>query len=329
MHEVFDLPMMSEIWSKTENVWGINIPKKPLYHYTSSVLTVQSMLTVKELWLSKYTVMNDYSEIQYGISLIEDMMICRAKNDSRFINLKESFHKYIMKEITDYFIMSFSLNENSRLLWDSYAQKKGFCIEFSSEFISDLVFNTPVKKLVLSDGKFVEEKTGKRKIYIKKNEIVTNGKGYGQEVLANQVLYDEKKQKQLLIEIMDYITRKMDLNCNADINIAINALAQTIPFFKDPSLRDENEYRLVIHVSPMKENRSDKKEYLSSIQYYREVNNKLFPYIKLQMETAEYIKSVALGYLNNDILAKETMKEFLATLPQNVELRDVNYPLRW
>lgn len=329
MHEIFDLPIMSEIWKQTEGVWGLNIPPKPLFHYTSSVMTVKSILTVNELWLSKYTVMNDYSEIQYGVSLIENEMEEKGEKDDRFNKLKESFHKFVKEEITDYFIISFSQNGNSRLLWDSYALKNGYCLEFTPQFISDLVFNAPLKRLVFKDGKFVEELTSKRKIYIKEIPHSLKGHGYGYEVLANNVLYDAKKQKALLDEYMQYFSQKMDSNNNIDVNIAINALVQTIPFLKDPTLKDEEEYRLVVHISPMKNERDGKKGYLRNIQYYRESGNNLFPYIKLQMETSEYIKSVALGYMNSNSLAVETMEEFLATLPQNIEMKKCEYPLRW
>ena len=110
MHEIFSLPIMSEIWNNTDGIWGINLPNESLYHYTSSVTTVKSILTAQELWLSKYTVMNDYTEIQYGVSLIENIMIEKSKEDRRFERLIDSFRRFIRNEITDYFIMSFSQN---------------------------------------------------------------------------------------------------------------------------------------------------------------------------------------------------------------------------
>lgn len=327
MHEIFSLPIMSEIWNNTDGRWGINLPNESLYHYTSSVATVKSILTAQELWLSKYTVMNDYTEIQYGVSLIENIMIEKSKEDRRFERLIDSFRRFIRNEITDYFIMSFSQNGNSRLLWDSYALKSGYCIEFSPTFISDFIYNEPLTKMVLRGDKFVTERVGKRKVYLKKAQ--ESPVGYGYEVLANKVLYDDKKQKQLLIEVMDYISNKMDDNKNADINIAINALVQTIPFLKDPTLKDEEEYRLVIHISPNKEEPKNKKQYLRSVQYYRESGNKLFPFVKLQLETLEYVKSIAVGYMNCNELSMQTMEEFLATLPYDIKLKKYDYPLRW
>lgn len=327
MHEVFSLPVMSEIWSNLDETWGINLPSEPLYHYTSSVMTVKSILTVQELWLSKYTVMNDYSEIQYGVTLIENAIAERSKQDNRFENLIESFHKFIHKEISDYFIMSFSQNSNSRLLWDSYALKSGYCIEFSPTLIADLIHNTPLIKKVFQGEKFVDVPTGKRKVSIKKAE--DSLVGYGYEVLANKVVYDEHKQNALLNEFMEYVSKKLDENSMSDINIAFNALAQTIPFLKAPALKDEEEYRLVVHIRPNKEEARNKKQYLRNVQYYRESGNKLFPFIKLQMESLEYVKSIAVGYMNCNELSMQTMEEFLATFSHDIKLKKYDYPLRW
>lgn len=327
MHEIFSLPIMSEIWSNTNGRWGINLSSEYLYHYTSSVMTVKSILTEQELWLSKYTVMNDYSEIQYGVSLIENVFARKSKQDSRFKTLLESIHELFQKEVSDYFIMSFSENDNSRLLWDSYARKNGYCIKFSSSFITDLAYSTPLVKKVFGGDKFVDESTGKRKIYIKKaqDSLV----GYSYDILANKVLYDEQKQNDLLKEFIEYISQKIDENCYSDVKIAITALVQTIPFLKDPTLRDEEEYRIVIHIRPNKDETANKKLYLRNVQYYRESGNKLFPFIKLRMETVEYVKSISMGYMNNDKLSMQTMRDFLSTLPYDIELENCEYPLRW
>lgn len=175
--------------------------------------------------------------------------------------------------------------------------------------------------------KLVDEATSKRKIYIKKaqDSLV----GYSYEILANKVLYDEQKQTDLLKEFIEYISKKMNENCYSDVKVTITALVQTISFLKDPTLRDEEEYRIVIHIKPNKEETANKKLYLRNVQYYRESGNKLFPFIKLRMETIEYVKSIMVGYMNNDKLSIQTMRDFLSTLPYDIELENCEYPLRW
>ncbi len=77
------------------------------------------------------------------------------------------------------------------------------------------------------------------------------------------------------------------------------------------------------------QNKSGKKPYLRSIQYYREFDNKLFPYIILKMNKKSYIKKVKIGYLNNDDLAFNTLQDFVSTLSNDIEIEKVIYPLRF
>jgi len=113
-----------------------------------------------------------------------------------------------------------------------------------------------------------------------------------------------------------------------DISLCMSRILDFIPFFKDQTLKEEEEYRLVIKIHNQKEKRG-KRQYLRPIQHYREVDNKLFPYLILKMRNNTYAKSVCMGYCNCDDFSFETLQDFMSTLPYDIEIKKANYALRW
>ena len=326
MHEIFSLPHISEFWEQSNDTWGMCLPKGSIYHYTSSITAVKNILSSGELWMSKSTVMNDYSEIIYGINLIKEVLGAKIAEDKWFSEISESISQNALNSFADYFILSFSQNGNSRLLWDSYSNKNGYNVEFSRDFISDFIELKPYIVNTLEGSTFVPIQKG-FKVSIKTIKDEFSIPGFSYEVFANSVLYDQTKQLEIIKEVVEYIECKKAESKFTDISLALSALMQSIPFFKDPSLRDEEEYRLVVKITPERPGR--KKEYLRNVQHYCEKDNKLFAYIILNMKSKEYIKSVSLGYCSCDELSIHTMKDFISTLSQDIEIKTPNYALRW
>jgi|GEM_PF-6526705 len=328
MHEVFSLPAMAELWDQVDDTWGKSLPENSIFHYTNSVLAVKNILSEGELWLSKSIVMNDYSEISYGIELVRKMFIELADGNTELLQIADSFCENAASNFSDYYILCFSQDGNSRLLWDSYSNKNGYNIEFSKEFISDFIDGTPYIVNILEDSKFVKEQDGNC-IYIKTFEDEFTLPAFSYKIFANSVLYDGDKQRKLLREVVEYAKAKQTAGKTVDVQLAFNALEQSLPFLKDPSLRDEKEYRLVIKITSDCKDKRGKKQYLRQVQQYREKNNMLFPYIILKMKCKNYIRSISLGYTNCSTLSKQTMEDFILTLSQNIEVKTPYYALRW
>lgn len=322
MHEIYKMPAVSKFWVGEDSIYGKRLPQGSIYHYTASVMAVKNILSEGELWLSKSTVMNDYSEIIYGMKLAEQIFNEMAVDDKELLKIKESFLKYAKNDFSDSFILCFSENGNSRLLWDSYSNKNGYNIEFTKDLISDFVDNVKGIKTIIPAVGAPYQKIEGPIVYIKDSGNIRP------EKLCNYVLYKEDEQKAVLREIIQYIKDKNSEKRYEDLNEAFQALVQTIPFLKDPSLRDEEEYRLVIRILGEKDYKG-KKLYLKNMQQYREKNNILLPYIVLKMKSKEYIKSVSLGYTNCNELSVQTMEDFISTLNQRIEIKKIDMALRW
>ena len=326
MESIYDIQSVADMWGKPEmgRRFGFQPSKGRLYHYTSSVIAVQNILTKGEIWMTKSSAVNDYSEIAYGTNKFREIVRRESNADPNITNLARMFEDGIKNNaFGDMYILSLSENGTSRLLWDSYSKKKGYCIGFDGKIAYDFANESFEMINVLRGDKFVLESTHIRSV------VVNDDPNRRCSKYANIVLYDETKQEQLFIDIIQFVRRQSKKDIRAAMQIALMLVFLSVPFIKDKSLRDEEEYRLVVRV-PIPEGYSGgKKLYLSEIQKYREMENKLIPYIVLKINNIELIEDVAAGYCNADDFSKSMLTEFISTLKHKIDIRTVDFSLRW
>jgi len=328
---LFEKKAIANFWKQNQNTWGMCLPQGSIYHYTSSVKVVENILTEGELRLSKSTVMNDFSEIKYGCDLFtETVKKAQLDTDLETLLLDNISNAVNDNIFGDVFILCFSLNGNSRLLWDSYSRKTGYNIEISPNFIEDFITNAPlVENHFVEDKGFIEKVVGHKIQLLRKEEIFTV-QGLPYSLCANRVLYDQDLQLKVFQELLEVVEEEHRNNNYLMVNVCLAGVLDFIPFFKDPTLKEEEEYRLVIRViRPETNGRDGKKQYLRPFQHYREFENKLFPYIKIKMNSKEYIKNVSMGYCNSDDLSYETLADFISTLSEDIGIKKTRYALRW
>ncbi len=186
-----DVPSFSGFWDSDDEILGLRLPTTPIFHYTNSVSAVKSIVSSGELWFSKSTVMNDFAEIQYGLDLLNEVIIERIPEDEMYEPLLHMIDEILGNAFGDIFICSFSENGDSRLLWDSYSRKNGYSIEFNPYLISHLCEKSGTVIGELVDGQW--RQTGEE-LYIK---ILTENYRQGithpfeYQTFANRVSYNE------------------------------------------------------------------------------------------------------------------------------------------
>lgn len=319
MDKLLKKSAIGDFWKPHDGNWRLCLPKGPIYHYTASVIAVENILSKGELWLSKSTVMNDSSEIKYGCELFKKVVEAEVVDKTLSKEIIDSFIKAIKDKIFgDLYILSFSENEKSRLLWDSYSQKTGFNIKFSNNFIQDIgqlptIIGGPNINIVRKEEKFVVG-------------------AFKHSATANTVIYDKDKQKLIfkqVLEVLEVLVEENNIHNSLGVNECLSSIIDFIPFFKDDSLKDEEEYRLVVKIENADGiERDGKRQYLRLLQYYREFENKLFPYIILKMREKKYMINVCMGYCNCDELSEETLKDFVSTLSCPITISKCNIGLR-
>lgn len=202
-----------------------------IYHYTSP-LGLNGILSNNTLRFTDRNYLNDYSEGRYVLEL------CLK---SRFELMLPKEHRKYFKEYCQklfdnpskkkryIYQCSFSIQDDNLSLWNYYTKSdgiKGYNIGFNSQ--------------VLSDNLVTRAMTERR----------------GIKVFHGKVTYSVQQQKAIIKKIANDFNGIIEANKN-DIDfckLAIELLVEKIlfvgAFFKDPHFKHENEYRLLLHLTP-------------------------------------------------------------------------------
>jgi len=321
--DLFQLEYMKQIEGTMDEI-GIRLPTENLFHYTSSIGTIENILSTGDIWLSKSSTMNDRYEISYGIKLAQKAV---EKYKSKSDDAEKLFFPVsdaLLGSLYNYYILSFSKNENSRFLWESYSNKNGYNIEFNTKFISDFVHSEKQYKNVFENGTHRTE-MDRIKIIIKENKNLTADiPSYGFERTAGYVIYNKEIQEGIINNLCDYMLENK--NDRSAVFVAGNELINQLMLFKDPFFKDEQEYRLIVKI---KGEKTKNRKYLRRVENYRERNNCLIPYIILNMKNpSEYIETVTIGYGNRELYCKSTLEDYVSTISPNIKVNMAVSPLQ-
>lgn len=248
-----------------------------LYHYTSA--EGLRGICSGEFWITESHFLNDTTEFHVASEVFSEII------DRKLINkcVAEKIKKNVLDEVEllsspgalgeksaflgDY-VISFSLDYDSTLMWSEYSGFYGYCMEFDFE------------ELVNSFGKM---------------EPLVHGK----------VIYDRNKQIEFLTKAVEcdfqnnvdypYLNSWEDFGKISDeklnhycMNLAVEILAYNF-FFKLPCFSGENEYRFIF--SAIHDGGNVKKEeYIQ--QNFKIKNGVLIPYIKRPMRNLDSLCSV-------------------------------------
>lgn len=240
--------------------------KKCVYHYCN-LNTFYSIISNRTLRLSDITKSNDQLEITWAVDIIREVFAEQyselADNVKEAIS-REEYTKRINEKIAlyfgqnelkdNFFVMCFSGQESGDLLsqWRGYGDDgKGIAIGFS--------------EYVLKKIKDPIQMYEKQEAYI----------------LYNKVIYDKKKQKEKIEEIVLHFLREIKTDYT-DIGISFEMillksfprLYQEAIFMKNPFFREENESRLVISVDKVNNDTKRTDITISEKKYYMR-NNQL------------------------------------------------------
>ena len=248
---------------KLENY--ITVEDTDIYHYTSPT-ALNSIISNHAIRFTDRNYLNDYSEGRYVMELCVNSRFelrlpkeCRAYFKERcrvLLNNPMNKKRHIYQ-------CSFSTQSDNLSLWNYYTKSdgvKGYNIGFNSKELS--------QELITSSS-------------IKKHRI---------EVLHGKVVYSVNKQKSIIKSVIDdfYAIINDNLMDFAFMRLAIEVLVEKIllvgSFFKSLHFKQENEYRLLIHLTPYFDEQEKVVKFMvlnKSAQTY-EKNNLLIPYLDIE-----------------------------------------------
>lgn len=278
---------------------------KILYHYCS-VESFFKIINSKTIRLNSLYLMSDYLENQWIYNHISDVNNHFHIDDSNLFI--KGIWRYLNEVLFIPFIACFSSSGDVLSQWRAYSDNaSGISIGFNTEYFE---INEQPPDLT-------------------KINIIHMSWG--------QVIYEEKKQKEKVIEIFqqysdeikadDYdLVMQKSTECGAK-------LVSISPVIKNPNFSEEQEWR-IIH--PVRVGTVDNRIYAfdaaNNIEYFHS-NNRIVPYIPLDLsEKKDIIKpinEIYLGPKNPDIKNKASIIGFLQEKGfENVEIKVSEVPYR-
>ena len=264
-----------------------------IYHYTSPV-GLKEILAHNSLWFTHCKFLNDRSEKYYCFDLFKK---CIEREKS---NLKKTFYNTILSHIykdgnlnyeafynirnnyTDYYVASFSLNDNSLSMWNYYtktANKTGYNICFKSKDLIDGLENRSFYYYKVNYD--IEEQTKEIMKYIHAfNNAWDDSRS---EVFLKMVQY-------FLLDLIDIISLR----------------------FKHCAFANEEEFRIVYKVDNYNRQRIDEEKLLE----FRESNGIIVPYLNIGFNKKS-IGAVKISPTQQEEIAKEGILMMLRSIGYN------------
>lgn len=265
---------------------GIPLPSDGLiYHYTD-IVSLKSIIDSKELWASNCRYLNDKAEMRTIERIIQE-----TPNELKN-SLKAVLDKLIKKNESEYnniFILSFSGNSDSLMLWSNYSNNDGFSIGFDYSCIYQHVADKKNIKILSNNSKGRKTKT-------------IDSKHFKISILP--VLYDKQWQ-------LDYITYLID-QTSYQLDTKKNLLKIFNQMCKMPLFAQEEEYRLIITIP---------EEIKEEVICYRTAKNTIMPYIRLDFSFGASglpLKKITSGPKNHN----DTVIDGVRTYLENNKYKD-------
>jgi hypothetical protein len=275
-----------------------------LYHYT----TAQGLLGIiekNELWASNLRCMNDQSELQYTIDLVENML--REKVRDGFPHLPKETWENILGRFESFdnaYSCCFCEERDQLSQWRAYSQKgTGYSIGFDIRELSRI--QTMSNQSIILASVFYDRKTHIQTITPLIESFLKNISS----LIENPTSLDPSQSKTLYRDAFDkFVATAFDY----------------VFFFKNPVFIEEKEQRLVTIIHD------------ATVLNFRETQGMVVPYIKLVYPSAEPNKNNKLpiveiiqGPLIDTALGEKALRLLLKKHSyENVNVISSKVPLR-
>lgn len=267
-----------------------------IYHYTT-IDALINIVSQNELWVTKWDYLNDIDEFKVALDACVEIL----KEE----DIKPEIIQDIVKQINEdlrtndislnYFVLSFSCDSDSQLLWSNYSNYDGVNLEID---FTKLIEN--LKSNILGHG-LVNYSFESQKECLKKT-------------LQNEFIDVEDFGK---IKSLSEINKLEGTNYEMFVShIAIICEVYSM-FFKRECFAGEKEYRLVFY-SPKK----------PDIRF-RSKNGTVIPYIVKNTGNIDYITGATIGPTNQSDIAAKGMRELFHHKQRDVDIRKSQIPLRF
>lgn len=264
-----------------------------LYHYTTSDALI-NIVTNKEFWITKWDYLNDMDELKVAEEVCEAIL----KEENVDLEVVKTIRKEINKIICgglSFFILSFSCDKDSQLLWSNYANLDGLNLEIDFDKFEKRL-NHIIKWHGLVIYHLESQKECMRKTF---HDELINVEDFGKIKSLNDINMLTGKEYEMLIT-----------------HISVICVVYSM-FFKREHFKGENEYRFVFS--------SVNKDGIN----FRSRNGLIIPYIKKKVEELDFITKITIGPTNKVDIATNGIRELLHHNESEIEVAKSEIPLRF
>lgn len=289
-----------------------------LYHYTSA--SGLKGICEEGFWVTECGFLNDSMEYKVASEVFGEVLDSHMHNKELCSRIQEkvkaeverlqSTSLSVNEEIAyggDY-IISFCKDYDSPIMWSSYSNYFGYCVQFDAE-------------------KLLSSFKGNRNYGFLHGEVIYD---YNQQIklIENTIINDYFNNKQGF----DYLNNWEDFDKITEENIedlywilATDVSAYNM-FFKLPCFEGEHEYRFVFMVGH--DGGRYKKDQLFK-QFFKIKDEVLIPYIKVPLNSLDSIERVAVGSKNKSDIAVKGVKYLFRNLKHDIDVEKSCVPLRY
>lgn len=285
-----------------------------LHHYTSAA-GFQGICS-GEFWITESHFLNDFTEFHVATDVFCEVMDNRVHNaDVRervkskvLAEMERLYHcPKVDEEIAHHgeYVISFSLDYDSTLMWSEYSGFLGYCLKFDFEKL---------------------QKSFKKKDYLKHGQVIYR---HEQQVsLIERALEEDflKNEKMECLNSWDDFNHLSDEDIEDLYPFFCLEIDTYNNFFKLPCFEGEHEYRFIFSCGH--DGGRYKPEELEK-QYFRIKDEVLIPFIKKEMSSLESLEEVLIGPKNKSDIAVLGAEWFLRSLRLDVPVVKSKMPLRY
>ena len=309
---------MSEMIDKSLRVPILNNGEK-LYLYTS-INGLKGICEGKEFWVTERNFLNDSMEYHVATDVFCEVLDKHMRDKKLCGRIKKKIIAEVIRLQTpglstkdkvaffgDY-VISMSKDCDSALMWSSYADYVGYCIQFDYEKLLALFKKN--QKYLLYDGNVIYNHDEQVRLI---EEMMV--KGYFEWPIGFDYLnsWDD----------FDNLTNKDIADCYwwiaADLSLYNS-------FFKLPCYEGEQEYRFVFSASH-DGGRCKAEDFVAPS--FRVRGDILIPYIKVPFETVESVEKVIVGPKNQSDIAIKGVQYLFRNLKHDVTIEKSDIPFRY
>ncbi|MDO4720495.1 MAG: hypothetical protein Q4A78_07510 [Peptostreptococcaceae bacterium] len=264
-----------------------------LYHYTTSDALINIVIN-KEFWITKWDYLNDMDELRVAEEVCEAILNEENVDLEVVKAIRKETNKIICEDLS-FFILSFSCDKDSQLLWSNYANLDGLNLEIDFDKFEKRL-NHIIKWHGLVNYHLESQKECMRKTF---HDELINVEDFGKIKSLNDINMLTGKEYEMLIT-----------------HISVICVVYSM-FFKREYFKGENEYRFVFS--------SVNKDGIN----FRSRNGLIIPYIKKKVEELDFITKITIGPTNKIDIATNGIRELLHHNEREIEVAKSEIPLRF